>query len=46
MDFASRATVQPMCSRISANAMSPWTLDVPRPSTVTVPPVIAAAARK
>ena len=42
----SRCTVQPMCSRMSTNARSPCKLDSPSPSTVTVPPVIAARAKK
>ena len=44
--FGERSTVQPMCSRTSTKPMSPWRLEVPSPSTVTDPPVMAARAKK
>ena len=41
-----RSTVAPIRSSTSTKRASPWRLAVPSPSTVTRPPVMAAAARK
>ena len=41
-----RPTRQPICGRQSQKATSPWMLRRASPSTVTLPPVMAAAAKK